>query len=119
VAVDLALVTDVLPDGDNARDLGVFTIADALPFSVAPATAPAVLAIGSGSYGVLSVVAGVCAVAAAVAVLPVKRVRRARPLVLPGHGPTGRRGRRLAGGGRGAAAAGRVPRPGGPLLDGC
>jgi hypothetical protein len=75
VAVDLALVTDVLPDGDNARDLGVLNIADALPFSVAPATAPAVLAIGSGSYGVLYVVAGVCAVAAAVAVLPVKRVR--------------------------------------------
>nr|WP_279432643.1 MFS transporter [Geodermatophilus obscurus] len=75
VAVDLALVTDVLPDEDNARDLGVFNIANALPFSVAPAIAPAVLAVGGGSYGVLYAVAGVCALTAAVAVLPVKRVR--------------------------------------------
>jgi MFS family permease len=74
-AVDLALVADVLPDGDNAKDLGVLNIANALPFSVAPAIAPAVLAIGSGSYGVLYAVAGVCALIAAVAILPVRRVR--------------------------------------------
>jgi MFS family permease len=74
-AVDLALVADVLPNQDNARDLGVFNIANALPFSVAPALAPAVLAIGGGSYGVLYAVAGVCAVIGAVAILPVKRVR--------------------------------------------
>lgn len=54
VAVDLALVADVLPDSDNvAKDLGVFNIAGALPFAIAPALAPVVLAIGSGSYGVL------------------------------------------------------------------
>ena len=64
VAVDLALVADVLPDTDNAaKDLGVFNIAGALPFSVAPAIAPAILAIGGGSYGVLYAVAGVCALA--------------------------------------------------------
>ena len=41
VAVDLALVVDVLPDTDNAaKDLGVFNIAGALPFSVAPGVAP-------------------------------------------------------------------------------
>jgi MFS family permease len=41
VAVDLALVVDVLPDADNAaKDLGVFNIAGALPFSVAPGVAP-------------------------------------------------------------------------------
>jgi MFS family permease len=76
VAVDLALVADVLPDNDNAaKDLGVFNIAGALPFSVAPAIAPAILAIGSGSYGVLYAVAGVCAIIGAVAILPVKGVR--------------------------------------------
>ena len=76
VAVDLALVIDVLPDEDNvAKDLGVFNMAGALPFSVAPGIAPAVLAIGGGSYGVLYAVAGVCAVGAGVAILPVKRVR--------------------------------------------
>jgi MFS family permease len=76
MAVDLALVADVLPDkASAAKDLGVFNIAGALPFSIAPAIAPAVLAVGGGSYGVLYAVAGCCAVAGAVAILPVKRVR--------------------------------------------
>jgi MFS family permease len=76
VAVDLALVVDVLPDKSNAaKDLGVFNIAGALPFSIAPAIAPAILAISSGSYGVLYAVAGVCAIIGAFAILPVKGVR--------------------------------------------
>jgi MFS family permease len=76
MAVDLALVVDVLPDQDNAaKDLGVLNMAGALPFSIAPGIAPAILAIGHGSYGVLYAVAGVCAVGAAVAILPVQRVR--------------------------------------------
>ena len=76
VAVDLALAADVLPDrASAAKDLGVFNIAGALPFSVAPAIAPAILAIGNGSYGLLYAVAGVCAVLGAVAILPVKGVR--------------------------------------------
>jgi len=75
-AVDLALVVDVLPArDDNAKDLGVFNIAGALPFSIAPAIAPAVLAIGNGSYGLLYAVAGVCAVIGAVAIRRVKGVR--------------------------------------------
>lgn len=75
VAVDLALVADVIENKDNAKDLGVFNIASALPFSIAPAIAPAILAIGGGSYGVLYAFAGVSAVVGAVAILPVKRVR--------------------------------------------
>ena len=76
MAVDLALVADVLPRRRQAaKDLGVFNIAGALPFSIAPAIAPAILAIGGGSYGVLYAVAGVCAIIGAVAILPVKRVR--------------------------------------------
>ena len=75
LAVDLALVADVLPDKDNAKDLGVLNIAGALPFSVAPAIAPAILAIGGDSYGVLFAVGGVCAIIGAAAILPVKRVR--------------------------------------------
>ena len=75
-AVDLALVADVLPNpGQNAKDLGVFNIAGALPFSIAPALAPAILAIGGGSYGVLYAVAGVCAIVGAVAILRVKGIR--------------------------------------------
>jgi len=75
-AVDLALVVDVLPDRHHAaKDLGVFNIAGALPFAIAPAIAPAILAIGRGSYGVLYMVAGLCAVVGALAILPVSRVR--------------------------------------------
>jgi MFS family permease len=75
-AVDLALVADVLPDpGSAAKDLGVMNIAGALPSSVAPAVAPAILAIGNGSYSVLYAVAGACALVGAGAILRVKRVR--------------------------------------------
>jgi MFS family permease len=74
MAVDLALVVDVLPDpGTAAKDLGVLNIAGALPFSLAPAIAPAVLAVAG--YGTLYAVAGVCAVLAAAAIVPVRRVR--------------------------------------------
>ena len=76
VAVDLALVVDVLPGKHSAaKDLGVFNIAGALPFSIAPAIAPAILAISGGSYGVLYMAAGLCAIIGAFAILPVKRVR--------------------------------------------
>ncbi len=75
-AVDLALVADVLPDpASAAKDLGVMNIAGALPSSVAPAVAPAIFAVGGGSYGVLYAVAGACAVLGAGAILRVKRVR--------------------------------------------
>ena len=75
-AVDFALVVDVLPDKTNAaKDLGVFNMAGALPFSIAPAIAPVILSIGNGSYGTLYAVAGVCAILGAVSILPVKRVR--------------------------------------------
>jgi hypothetical protein len=76
MAVDIALVVDVLPgNASAAKDLGVFNIAGALPFSIAPAIAPAILAISNRSYGVLYAVAGFCAILGAVAILPVKRVR--------------------------------------------
>src|ERR1700694_5578450 len=76
MAVDVALVMDVLPDQDKvAKDLGGFNIAGALPFSIAPAIAPAILLIGSGSYGVLYAVAGVCAIIGAIAILRVRGVR--------------------------------------------
>ena len=76
LAVDLALVVDVLPDRDSAaKDLGVLNIAGALPFFVAPALAPAVLAAAGGSYAVLYAVAGAFAILAALAIVPVKGVR--------------------------------------------
>jgi MFS family permease len=76
VAVDLALVADVLPDPDRAaKDLGVFNIAGALPFSVAPAAAPVILAVTGGSYSALYAVAGACAIVGAAAIVPVRGVR--------------------------------------------
>lgn len=76
LAVDLALVADVLPNKKNAaKDFGVFNIAGALPYSIAPAVAPVILTIGHGHYGVLYLVAGICAIIGALAILPVQRVR--------------------------------------------
>jgi len=76
LAVDLALVVDLLPDsGSVAKDLGVLNIAGALPFAVAPAIAPLVLAVSGGSYPVLYTVAGACALLGAAAILPIKAVR--------------------------------------------
>ena len=76
MAVDLALVVDVLPDtGSSGKDLGVLNIAGALPFALAPAVAPAILALGHGSYTLLYGVAAACALAGAGAVWQVKGVR--------------------------------------------
>ena len=76
MAVDLALVTDVLPDSRNAaKDLGVFNMANALPYAFAPAVAPAILAASGGSYGVLYAVAGFCAILGALAIVPIRGVR--------------------------------------------
>jgi hypothetical protein len=50
-------------------------MAGAVPFAIAPAIAPAILAIGNGGYGVLYTAAGLCAIVGAFAILPVKRVR--------------------------------------------
>ena len=75
-AVDLALIADVLPNkANNAKDLGVFNIAGALPFSIAPASTPLILSIGGGNYGVLYAAAGICAIIGAAAILPVRGVR--------------------------------------------
>lgn len=76
MAVDLALVADLLPDSASvAKDLGVMNIAGALPFSIGPALAPMVLAADGGSYAFLSAVAGASALANAGAILRVRQVR--------------------------------------------
>jgi MFS family permease len=76
-AVDLALVTEVLPDRrrDAAKDLGILNITNALPQSIAPAIAPIVLALSGGDYSWLFIFAGMFALAGALAIVPVKGVR--------------------------------------------
>jgi len=76
-AVDLALVTQLLPNRqrDAAKDLGLFNIANALPQSVAPAIAPAILALSGGDYVWLFIVAGGIAFLGSIAILPLRTVR--------------------------------------------
>ncbi|MFD0856346.1 MFS transporter [Actinomadura adrarensis] len=77
-AVDLAIVTDVIPDRDTeaARYMSIFGIASALPQSVAPAVAPAILAMGGGqNYPLLFTVGAVIAVVAGLTVRPIRGVR--------------------------------------------
>jgi MFS family permease len=79
LAVDIALVTEVLPDAKNsaAKDLGVMNIAGTFPQTVAPAIAPLFLFAGGGAadYNILFSVAAVYAVLGAVTIIPIKKVR--------------------------------------------
>lgn len=80
LAVDLALATLVLPSSDDrAKDLGVLNIAQALPQSIGPAIAPAIIAIGMttsvGGYAVWFLFGGAVAVIGAFMIYKVKAVR--------------------------------------------
>lgn len=77
VAVDLALVLDVLPNPDEAaKDLGVFNIAMAGPQVLAPGIAAAIIGIGAGNnYDLMLTIAAAIAVVGALTILPVRKVR--------------------------------------------
>ncbi len=70
MSVDLALVTDVLPNSaESGKDLGVFNIANALPQSVAPAFAAALFAVlGAEDFTALYLCAAAFALLGALAV---------------------------------------------------
>ncbi|BDZ65625.1 MFS transporter [Agromyces mangrovi Wang et al. 2018] len=79
-SVDLALATQVLPNPDDtAKDLGVLNIANALPQSIAPAIAPAIIAFGAttalGGYTVFYLFGAFVALAGAVLVYRIKGVK--------------------------------------------
>lgn len=75
LSVDAALVTLVLPRGeDAARDLGVLNIANAGPQVLAPLLAALIIS-HLGGYRVLFLAGGCCGIAGALAVLPVRSVR--------------------------------------------
>lgn len=77
LAVDLALVTEVLPnrDADAAKDLGLFNVASTLPQSIAPGAGAAILALTHQNHTVLFLAAALAAACAALAVLPVRGAR--------------------------------------------
>lgn len=77
VAVDLALVVDILPDPDEAaKDLGVFNIAMAGPQVLAPGVAALVISNGgAGGYDTMLILAAVIALVGAFLILPIKKVK--------------------------------------------
>jgi MFS family permease len=77
MGVDLALVLAVLPHPeDNAKDLGVFNIANAGPQSVAPFLGAILLAVGAGqNYTLLYLTAAALTFLGALAIIPVKKVK--------------------------------------------
>lgn len=79
MAVDQALVIDVLPNADRpGKDLGVINIANALPQPFAPALGGLFLGIGvpdSSNYTLMLWASGIVCVLGALVVLPIKRVR--------------------------------------------
>ncbi|GAA1947957.1 MFS transporter [Microbacterium aquimaris] len=80
MSVDLALATQVLPNPeDTAKDLGVLNIANALPQSIAPTIAPAIIAFGAttvlGGYTTFYLFGAVIALAGAVLVYRIKGVK--------------------------------------------
>jgi MFS family permease len=69
-AVDMALLTRVLPNQeDAAKDLGILNIANALPQSIVPAIMP--LLLGLGGYEAAFSVIGILGILGAIAVLKV------------------------------------------------
>ena len=78
MGVDLALVLAVLPHPeDNAKDLGVFNIANAGPQSLAPFLGAALLSLGAGgkNYTLLYLTAAALTFLGALAIFPVKKVK--------------------------------------------
>jgi len=74
LAVELALISDVLPsDADSGKDLGVVNIAQALPQSLVPVAAPGVVA--AFGYPGLFIGGAVFGILGAISVLRVKGVR--------------------------------------------
>ena len=75
--VNLALVTEVLPDRAHhaAKDLGLLNITNPLPQVIAPLAAPVILAMSHGNFRLLFLVAGAVPIAGAALLSPVKSVR--------------------------------------------
>jgi MFS family permease len=74
LAVDLAIVTEVLPDETGfAKDLGVINIANALPQVIAPVIA-APIVTSLGGYTSLYLVAGIVGLIGALAVAKIRNV---------------------------------------------
>jgi len=81
MAVDLALVSEILPDKNNiAKDMGIMGLAGSLPSSLVPAVAPALLAIGATAahpqnFPALFLAGAVAGLLGALLIVPIKGVK--------------------------------------------
>jgi MFS family permease len=76
MAVDLALMIDVLPSkGDIGKDLGVLNVASNVPQTITPLIAAAMLGLFGGNYASIFIYAIVAVVLSSVLVFPIKKVR--------------------------------------------
>ncbi|HEY7273288.1 MAG TPA: MFS transporter [Actinoplanes sp.] len=81
MAVDIALVTEVLPDPNNpAKDLGIMNLASTLPGTIIPAVAPVILAIGASTehpqnFTALFLLGAIAGLLGAALILPIRKVR--------------------------------------------
>jgi MFS family permease len=76
LAVDVAIVTLVLPSAENrAKDMGIINIANTLPHSVAPVFAGFILGLTSGNYTFLYIAAMIFVLLGILTVIPIKAVR--------------------------------------------
>ncbi|MDL9978045.1 MFS transporter [Microbacterium sp. ASV49] len=75
LAVDYALVTEVLPEaGERGKDLGVMYVANTLPQVLAPLLGGVIVGM-LGGYSALLILSGLITVGGALAVLPIRAVR--------------------------------------------
>jgi MFS family permease len=75
LAVDVAIVTLVLPSAENrAKDMGIVNIANTLPHSVAPVLAGFILVL-THSYSILYIAATIFVLLGIFTVMPIKAVR--------------------------------------------
>jgi MFS family permease len=80
-AVDIALVTLVLPDPDDtAKDLGIMNLASTLPQTIVPAIAPVILAIAATAdnpqnFTALFLFGAIAGLLGALLILPIRSVR--------------------------------------------
>lgn len=76
LAVDVAIVTLVLPSAENrGKDMGIINIANTLPHSLAPVLAGAILSITQNNYTFLYVAAATFALLGILTVRPIKAVQ--------------------------------------------
>ncbi|WP_169747622.1 MFS transporter [Demequina iriomotensis] len=81
LAVDFALITQVLPDPETAaKDLGIMNLANSLPNILVPAVAPTLLAIGASAenpqnFTVFFLAAAVAGAIGALLIIPIRGVR--------------------------------------------